>query len=97
MYWPQRTGNLFSSSSAYLPEGQFDHPTQKPEVIIRRFVLDSTTEGATVLDPFMGSGTTGVACLNTGRRFIGIEKDAGYYEIARQRIEQAAQQQRLAV
>ena len=91
MYWPQRTGNLFSSSSsAYLPEGQFDHPTQKPEVIIRRFVLDSTTEGATVLDPFMGSGTTGAACLQTGRRFIGIEKDPAYFAIAQERLAQAA-------
>jgi site-specific DNA-methyltransferase (adenine-specific) len=45
----------------------------------------------------MGSGTTGVACLQTGRRFIGIEKDITYYEIARQRLEAAAAQQRLAV
>jgi DNA modification methylase len=46
-------------------------------------------EGATVLDPFMGSGTTGVACMQTGRKFIGCEIDPGYFEIARKRIEAA--------
>jgi site-specific DNA-methyltransferase (adenine-specific) len=53
--------------------------------------------GDLVLDPFMGSGTTGVACLQTGRRFIGIELDAGYFEIARQRLEAASAQARLVV
>ena len=47
------------------------------------------TGRATILDPFMGSGTTGVACVQTGRNFIGIEIDAGYCEIARKRIEEA--------
>ena len=94
MQYPKRTGNLFSSSSAYLPEGQYDHPTQKPEIILRRFVEDSTRPGATVLDPFMGSGTTGVACVQTGRNFIGIEIDPGYAEIARARIEKAQEQAR---
>ena len=89
MQYPKRTGNLFSSSASYLPEGQYDHPTQKPEIILRRFVEDSTAPGATILDPFMGSGTTGVACVQTGRNFIGIEIDPGYAEIARARIEKA--------
>jgi DNA modification methylase len=44
-------------------------------------------EGGTVLDPFMGSGTTGIACIRTGRKFIGIERDARYFEIAKQRLE----------
>jgi site-specific DNA-methyltransferase (adenine-specific) len=46
-------------------------------------------EGSTVLDPFMGSGTTGVACMNTNRRFLGIEMDDKYFEIAKKRIEDA--------
>ena len=46
-----------------------------------------TDEGMLVLDPTMGSGTTGVACLNTNRKFIGIEKDSSYFEIAKQRLE----------
>jgi site-specific DNA-methyltransferase (adenine-specific) len=48
-----------------------------------------TSEGNVVCDPFMGSGTTGVACINTGRRFIGVELDPGYFEIAKQRIQKA--------
>ena len=55
------------------------------EYLIRTY----TNEGDTVMDNCMGSGTTGVACANTGRKFIGIERDAAYFEIARQRIEQA--------
>lgn len=65
------------------------HPTQKPVKLFERLVLASSNPGDSVLDPFMGSGTTGVACANTGRRFIGIEKDEGYFEIARKRIEDA--------
>ena len=53
--------------------------------------------GATVLDPFMGSGTTGVACVQTGRSFIGIELDAGYFAIAEKRIAEAQLQPRLAL
>ena len=85
-----RRGNLFRYSSGFLPEGQFDHPTQKPVALIQEFVADSTTEGDVVLDPFMGSGTTGVACIETGRNFIGIEKDADYFGIAESRISAAA-------
>ena len=64
------------------------HPTQKA-VGLMEWCLSFLPEGCTVLDPFMGSGTTGVACINTGRKFIGIEIDAGYCEIARKRIEEA--------
>jgi len=96
MHWEHRTGNLFSSSSsAYLPGGQYDHPTQKPEIIMRQFVTDSTQEGATILDPFMGSGTTGVACVQTGRRFVGIEIDQQYFDVAAKRISDALNQPRL--
>ena len=65
------------------------HPTEKPLKLMERLVMASSNEGDTVLDCVMGSGTTGVACVNTGRKFIGIEMDAGYFEIARKRIEAA--------
>jgi DNA modification methylase len=63
------------------------HPTQKP-VALMEWCL-SFIDGDTILDPYMGSGTTGVACVNTGRKFIGVEIDAGYFEIAKRRIQQA--------
>ncbi len=52
-------------------------------------VSNAAVENATILDPFMGSGTTGVACVKTGRKFIGIELDRGYFDIAVKRIEKA--------
>ncbi len=64
------------------------HPTQKPEALLERVVVASTNPGDLILDPFMGSGTTGVAALRHGRRFIGIEMDADYLEgIARPRLQ----------
>lgn len=69
-----------------------EHPTQKPLSLMTWCVLNFTKEGDTVLDPFMGSGTTGVACVQTGRNFIGVEIDPGYYAIAEKRIRQAQQQ-----
>lgn len=65
------------------------HPTQKPVRLIERLIPLVTQEGALVVDPFMGSGTTGVACINTGRRFIGMELDEEYFGIAHGRIETA--------
>jgi len=65
------------------------HPTQKPIVIMEMLIKYLTKEGDTILDPFMGSGTTGVACVNTGRNFIGIELDENYFKIAEQRIGEA--------
>jgi site-specific DNA-methyltransferase (adenine-specific) len=65
------------------------HPTQKPVPLFEYFVKTYTNEGDTVLDNTMGSGTTGVACANTGRNFIGIEKDAGYFDIACCRLDAA--------
>lgn len=62
------------------------HPTMKPVALMERLILASSNEGDTVLDFTMGSGTTGVACVNTGRKFIGIEKDPDYFKIAEQRI-----------
>lgn len=66
------------------------HPSQKPVEPMRVLIEALTPPGGTVLDPFCGSGTTGVACMQTGRNFIGIELDAGYCEIARRRIGEAA-------
>lgn len=64
-----------------------EHPTQKPVSLFEYLIRTYTNEGDTVLDNCAGSGTTGVACLNTGRKFILIEKDASYCEIIRKRIE----------
>ncbi len=65
------------------------HPTQKPVALMEYLIRTYTNEGDTALDNCMGSGTTGVACVNTGRNFIGMEMDAGYFEIAKNRIEAA--------
>ena len=65
------------------------HPTQKPVALMEYLIRTYTSEGETVLDFTMGSGTTGVACVNTGRKFIGIERDEGYFAIAKERIEKA--------
>jgi site-specific DNA-methyltransferase (adenine-specific) len=62
------------------------HPTQKPVALMEYLIKTYTNEGDTVLDNCMGSGTTGVACKNLNRNFIGIEKDEAYFEIARKRI-----------
>lgn len=62
------------------------HPTQKPIALFEYLLKTYSNEGMTIFDPCMGSGTTGVACKNTNRNFIGIEKDEGYFKIAEQRI-----------
>lgn len=67
------------------------HPTQKPVALMEYLIKTYTNEGETVLDFTMGSGTTGVACVNLNRDFIGIEKDDKYFEIAKERIERAKQ------
>ncbi len=63
------------------------HPTQKPECLLERIIKASTLEKDVVLDPFMGSGTTGVVAMKMGRNFIGIEKEKEYYLLASRRIE----------
>lgn len=65
------------------------HPTQKPVALMEYLIRTYTNEGETVLDNCMGSGTTGVACMNTGRKFIGIERDEDYFRIASERISSA--------
>ena len=69
-------------------EGRPQHPTQKPVALLEYLIKTYTLENETVLDNCMGSGSTGVACLNTKRDFIGIEKDDKYIEIAKKRIEE---------
>lgn len=71
-------------------EGRGLHSTQKPVALMEYLIRTYTNEGETVMDNTMGSGTTGVACVNTERNFIGIEQDAKYFEIAQKRIHDAA-------
>lgn len=68
---------------------KYGHPTIKPLDIIQNLIINSSLEGDTVLDCFVGSGTTGVACINTNRNFIGIEIDEQYFNIAQERINKA--------
>ncbi|UYE95851.1 hypothetical protein KNLIENLN_00038 [Sinorhizobium phage NV1.1.1] len=65
------------------------HPTEKPIPLMRELLQDFTNPGQTILDPFMGSGTTGVACAKMGRKFIGTELDPKYFDVACERIEKA--------
>jgi site-specific DNA-methyltransferase (adenine-specific) len=73
------------------------HPTQKPVALMEYLIRTYTNEGDTVLDNCMGSGTTGVACVNTGRFFIGIERDTNYFSIAEERIRRAQEKKDGAV
>ena len=73
----------FNNQQEYL------HPTQKPVTLLEYLIKTYTFENETVLDNCMGSGSTGVACINTNRNFIGIEKDDKYFEIAKNRIEES--------
>ena len=79
-----------------LPVGrvEFGHPTQKP-LPLMEWCLGFLPSARIILDPFMGSGTTGVACANLGRSFIGIEREPSYFDIACRRIEEAYRQPRL--
>jgi site-specific DNA-methyltransferase (adenine-specific) len=75
--------------------GRNGHITPKPVELIKNIIVHSSNEGDVVVDNFLGSGTTGVACVQTGRNFIGIEIDPDYYEIAKKRILEALAQPRL--
>jgi site-specific DNA-methyltransferase (adenine-specific) len=74
------------------PDRHGTHPTEKPWRLFVEILQDFTSPADTILDPFMGSGTTGVACAKLGRKFIGIEIDPGYFDIACRRIEDAYKQ-----
>jgi len=76
------------------PDGKRDHPTQKP-IRVMEWTLGFVENAECILDPFMGSGTTGVACANLGRKFIGIEIERKYFDIACERIDAAYAQGRL--
>jgi len=80
---------------AFGSKQRVDHPTQCPLDLLIRIITASSNPGDTILDPFMGSGTTGVACVQTGRNFIGIEIEPKYYEIAEKRIAEAKLQIRM--
>ena len=81
-----RPGTFIYSKNTY---GGGSHPTQKPTPLIMEIVSLFSSANQVVLDPFMGSGTTGVACVKLGRKFIGIEIDEGYFDIACDRIRKA--------
>lgn len=74
------------------PERHGGHPTEKPVALMKELLGDFSSVGQTILDPFMGSGTTGVAAVKMGRQFIGIEREPSYFDIACRRIEQAYKQ-----
>jgi site-specific DNA-methyltransferase (adenine-specific) len=84
LFNPRLKRNLFICNT----ESERYHPTQKPLDLIKEFILDSTKEDMVVLDPFMGSGTTAVACKQLKRNFIGIEISQKYCDIANQRLRQ---------
>lgn len=73
----------------------FDHPTVKPQYVMQKAIKSASHQGDTVLDCFMGTGSTGVAAIQLGRKFIGIEREPKYFDIACQRIEQAVAQGQL--
>lgn len=79
---PEFRGSITTNSE------RVDHPTQKPLWLMEDILKIHSNENDTIMDMFMGSGSTGVACKNLNRRFIGIEKDDKYFEIAKNRIEQ---------
>lgn len=92
--------NRFGASSKsnvfeYAKDNNGYHPTQKPVALLEDLIQTYSNEGNTVLDFTMGSGSTGVACVNTNRHFIGIELDERYFNIAKKRIEEAQEQSRI--
>lgn len=97
MAWCSWDGNARVLTYDPLARGDYrdkQHPTQKP-VAVMSWAIGHAGEAETILDPFMGSGSTGVAALQLGRKFIGIEREPMYFDIACRRIEQAAKQGQL--
>ncbi|NIR49992.1 site-specific DNA-methyltransferase [candidate division KSB1 bacterium] len=86
--WIYDVGFMKSAKDSYV----FDHPAIFPEQLAQDHVYSWTNKNETILDPFMGSGTTGVACVKLGRKFIGIEIEEKYFDIACKRIEEAYKQ-----
>lgn len=79
--------NCIRNKKGYLVDGKIEHPSLKPTDLIKKLLYVHSNEGDTILDPFMGSGTTGVACKELGRNFIGIEISSDYFAIAKKRID----------
>lgn len=99
MIWTNQDRNtkVYSCSISSMNAERIGHQTQKPLRLLKWILTNYTSEGDTIFDPFMGSGTTGVACVQTGRNFIGCEIDPGYFKIAEKRIHDAQQQMRLPI
>lgn len=89
-----KAARVFTYSRAQALQDGKEHPTQKP-LALMKWCVEQAGNPQTILDPFMGSGTTGVAALQMGRKFIGIEREPKYFDIACRRIEQAVAQGRL--
>ena len=92
---PKPNKSASSVTGAFDRQGESGHPCPKPIAFMRWLVDKTSLAGNTVLDPFMGSGTTGEACIQTGRKFIGVELERKYFDIACERIDQAQRQVRL--
>ena len=83
----ENSGYRYPRTVLHIPsEGQRIHPTQKPVALFEYFIRTYTNPGDLVLDTFMGSGTTAVACINTNRNFVGFERDPGFFRTAEKRI-----------
>jgi DNA modification methylase len=89
-YWDDSNNMKMSVWRISAARDKHGHPCPFPVDLVAPLIESSCPRDGTILDPFCGSGTTGVACMNTGRNFIGFEIDAGYCEIARKRIGEAA-------
>ena len=89
LYGIERLSNDVISVSNQRSKNEKDHPTQKPVKLMKELIEKLSEKGDTILDPFMGVGTTGVACIESERNFIGIEIELKYHEIATKRIAEA--------
>jgi len=87
----QKAARIFTYPRALALQDGKEHPTQKP-IALMKWCIDFIPDAQTILDPFMGSGTTGVAAVQMGRKFIGIEREERYFQIACRRIEDAQRQ-----
>ena len=92
-YYSKTSGNVISAPR--VPPSQKTHGCEKPVALIGRLLQTVSKPGGHIVDPFMGSGTTGVACARLGRRFTGLELDSAYFEVACERIREAYRQPRL--
>ena len=93
---PQTTPKriILANNQLFAERAERFHPTQKPEKVML-WCLGFLPNAQTILDPFMGSGTTGVACMNLGKTFVGIERERKYFDIACERIENAQRQEKI--